>query len=410
MTRTTHAGDRKKQLGDVAANLFLEHGYHGVGVNDIAGAAGISGPALYRHFPSKQALLAHVLLSGLGHVHAAAETLDADLPAARRLSGFTRSLAEVAVEQRGASALWRWEGRHLTEDDHDGVLGSANTIMTRWSKTVLEARPELSGADADLLCWAAMSVFGSVAVHRTTLPKRRFVQLVGNLAEATLAVSMPAVMAADGPLPADTTPSHGTASHGVGSHGTGSNGSGSSKREELLGAATTLFRKHGFRAVSVEEIGHAAGLAAPSVYRHFASKADMLLAACRRMADRLAADAAALTDTDDPASTLDRLIVSYVDTAADNRDLIGVYSTDTHHLPPDECAELGRLQREYVARWVALAGQIRPDRDEKATRVTVHAALTIVNDLVRTGKTWQRARLRTELVTLARAVLNAEGA
>ncbi|HUQ00719.1 MAG TPA: TetR/AcrR family transcriptional regulator [Aeromicrobium sp.] len=49
---------RRQQIIDTAAELFASRGYHGVSVNDIGAACGISGPALYKHFPSKQALLA----------------------------------------------------------------------------------------------------------------------------------------------------------------------------------------------------------------------------------------------------------------------------------------------------------------------------------------------------------------
>jgi AcrR family transcriptional regulator len=49
---------RRQQIIDTAAELFASRGYHGVSVNDIGAALGISGPALYKHFSSKQALLA----------------------------------------------------------------------------------------------------------------------------------------------------------------------------------------------------------------------------------------------------------------------------------------------------------------------------------------------------------------
>lgn len=53
--------DRRQQIIDTASDLFASHGFHGVSVHDIGGACGISGPALYKHFPSKQALLAATL-------------------------------------------------------------------------------------------------------------------------------------------------------------------------------------------------------------------------------------------------------------------------------------------------------------------------------------------------------------
>lgn len=54
---------RREQILATAAELFAERGFHGVSVADLGAACGISGPALYRHFPSKDAMLAEMLVS-----------------------------------------------------------------------------------------------------------------------------------------------------------------------------------------------------------------------------------------------------------------------------------------------------------------------------------------------------------
>jgi AcrR family transcriptional regulator len=54
---------RREEILEAAAQLFAKHGFHGVSIDDIGGAVGISGPGLYRHFPSKEAILAEMLLS-----------------------------------------------------------------------------------------------------------------------------------------------------------------------------------------------------------------------------------------------------------------------------------------------------------------------------------------------------------
>lgn len=53
---------RRRSLLDAAATLFSEHGFNGVSMEDLGTAVGISGPAVYRHFPSKQAVLAELLI------------------------------------------------------------------------------------------------------------------------------------------------------------------------------------------------------------------------------------------------------------------------------------------------------------------------------------------------------------
>ena len=54
---------RRDEILRTAAELFARRGFHGVSVADIGASCGMSGPALYKHFPSKDALLADMLVS-----------------------------------------------------------------------------------------------------------------------------------------------------------------------------------------------------------------------------------------------------------------------------------------------------------------------------------------------------------
>src|SRR5690606_8679263 len=54
--------ERADSLLHEAARLFAERGYSGVSLEDIGSAVGVSGPAVYRHFSGKQALLGAVLV------------------------------------------------------------------------------------------------------------------------------------------------------------------------------------------------------------------------------------------------------------------------------------------------------------------------------------------------------------
>ena len=63
MTTRTAEPTRREQILATAADLFAARGFHGVSVDDLGAACGISGPALYRHFASKDAVLAEMLVS-----------------------------------------------------------------------------------------------------------------------------------------------------------------------------------------------------------------------------------------------------------------------------------------------------------------------------------------------------------
>lgn len=69
MAATTAAGtSRREQILAVAAQLFARRGFHGVSIADLGAAVGVSGPALYRHFPGKEALLAEMLVGISEHL------------------------------------------------------------------------------------------------------------------------------------------------------------------------------------------------------------------------------------------------------------------------------------------------------------------------------------------------------
>jgi AcrR family transcriptional regulator len=50
------ASERREQLLAVAVEMFAEHGYHGLSMEQLAVAAGVSKPVLYQHFSSKHDL------------------------------------------------------------------------------------------------------------------------------------------------------------------------------------------------------------------------------------------------------------------------------------------------------------------------------------------------------------------
>jgi AcrR family transcriptional regulator len=60
--RSKAKSDRRTQLIAAAERLVAERGYLAVRLEDIGAATGVSGPAIYRHFPNKEALLVELLV------------------------------------------------------------------------------------------------------------------------------------------------------------------------------------------------------------------------------------------------------------------------------------------------------------------------------------------------------------
>src|ERR1700736_5797477 len=52
---------RRRQLLDVAVEVFADRGYHGTSMEGVAEAAGVTKPVLYQHFSSKRELYVELL-------------------------------------------------------------------------------------------------------------------------------------------------------------------------------------------------------------------------------------------------------------------------------------------------------------------------------------------------------------
>ncbi|MBC7155839.1 MAG: TetR/AcrR family transcriptional regulator [Rhodobacteraceae bacterium] len=65
---------------DVAARLFRDHGYGGVSLRKIAGAAGIKAGSIYYHFGSRDEIVVEILDAGIRTVHESMRQAVAALP------------------------------------------------------------------------------------------------------------------------------------------------------------------------------------------------------------------------------------------------------------------------------------------------------------------------------------------
>jgi len=97
------AGGRRAEITAAAARFFAEHGYHTVGMREIADAVGMRGASLYNHFSSKEEVFYAIAL-GMTKVPVDEHLplLDAEGTPATRLAALLRAhirhLAEHRVE------------------------------------------------------------------------------------------------------------------------------------------------------------------------------------------------------------------------------------------------------------------------------------------------------------------------
>lgn len=383
--------DRKERILDAAAELFRDRGYHNVSVADVAGAVGITAPALYRHFRGKPDLLAQV-------VDRTVDTIAAACAAAPDLDTYLATASAQSLERRGAAVLWQREARHLPEEQRERERHELSAAAASIGKLIGAERPGLPAADRTLLAWAVLSVFGSLSWHRTSLPRRRFEEVMLRLAGAA-ARCEPGTTGDGGPGRDDAPAAREPGAYAA---------LALSRREEILAAALRLFDERGFQSVSTDDIGEAAGASGPSIYKHFPTKTDLLVAGVARGGEhRRAGTAAALAEPGTPGETLERLLRSYVDFALAHTRLIGLILAELDQLPEKERKAARQAQREYLALWGRLFAEARPGTDAAEGRIVVSAVLTVVDNAVRTGRLGARPDLGERLVEIGLALLRA---
>jgi AcrR family transcriptional regulator len=154
------------------------------------------------------------------------------------------------------------------------------------------------------------------------------------------------------------------------------------RREAILGAAVDLFRRRGFHSVGIDEIGTAAGISGPGVYRHFASKGAVLVALFDSVTEQMLIAAEEAQKADAPAAEmLERLVTLHVTTAVEQRARLAVWIQDGLSLPAPERARIRQRQAEYVAIWVQALVRLRPELAPAEAEMLVHAALGAVNSV-----------------------------
>ena len=152
------------------------------------------------------------------------------------------------------------------------------------------------------------------------------------------------------------------------------------RRQALLSAAASLFAAHGFNRVSLEDLGAAAGVSGPAVYRHFAGKQAVLGALLLSVSqDLLGGGRRVVADSGAPAGALARLVAFHVDFALSNPDVIRVQDQDFSSLADEDQAEVRTLQGSYVELWVQVLAELHPGTETTELRVRAHATFDLIN-------------------------------
>jgi len=133
------------------------------------------------------------------------------------------------------------------------------------------------------------------------------------------------------------------------------------RRERLIAAAARLFREQGYERTSVRQLAEAVGILSGSVFHHFDSKEDILMAVMSTtiaaMTERLqqAGEAA-----DDPAGRLRALIRTELELLhGETRDGVAVAFFQWHSLGEHNQKQVLGMRETYESVWLKALGQAR---------------------------------------------------
>ena len=157
------------------------------------------------------------------------------------------------------------------------------------------------------------------------------------------------------------------------------------RRQQLLDAACTMIFERGYGPVSIADIGAAAHVSGPAIYRHFASKADLLAVLCNQTIDRLIELVGPRRS--DPTDELAALITGQVRLTVRHWQLVRVFSDEERSLPDEMRRMVRRREREHAQRWVDALRALAPA--ERLTELEMSAFATV--GMILSAARWPQA-------------------
>lgn len=174
---------RQRELLQAAADLFARHGYRAVGINDISGALGLTGPAFYRHFPSKEAVLVAVLedavIAHLEDVEEIKRTVDDPLEA---LTAIVENHVAFVHDHTADIVTWRTEVRSLAEADRHRLRVLMRLYTEEWVAALAALRPGADEESLRAMCHGAISLIQSATEFSSKLPREKAAPLLARMA------------------------------------------------------------------------------------------------------------------------------------------------------------------------------------------------------------------------------------
>ncbi|MGH3253512.1 MAG: SACE_7040 family transcriptional regulator [Trebonia sp.] len=181
---------RREEILAQAAHLFARRGFHGVTIDDIGAAVGISGPGIYRHFASKEAVVAEMLLDisqrlldeGSRRAVAAAD-------AAAALDALLDWHVSFALSQPDLIIVQNRELAHVPEPARRQIRRLQRLYVEEWVTVLSELSPQAAPSRLRTAVHAIFGLLNSTPYSASELPPEAVAGLLHTMAGGALAAA-----------------------------------------------------------------------------------------------------------------------------------------------------------------------------------------------------------------------------
>ncbi|MYS84095.1 TetR/AcrR family transcriptional regulator [Embleya scabrispora] len=180
---------RREQILQVAARLFAERGYQSVGMDDIGAAVGISGPALYKHFRGKEAMLTELLVDISEKLLARGLERAAIEEPAQALAALIEGQVEFALRHPDLITLHDHALNQVPTAERHRIRRVQRAYVEIWVEVALKAHPgRLDDREARAAVHAAFGLINSTP-HTLRTPQRILAPMLRRMALGALSAA-----------------------------------------------------------------------------------------------------------------------------------------------------------------------------------------------------------------------------
>lgn len=186
-TRRVRGRLRREEILAAAAGLFARHGFHGVSIDDIGSAVGMSGPGIYRHFPGKEAVLSQMLLDISQRLldegsHRSVAAADASAA----LDALLRWHISFALAQPDLITVQTRELANVPEPARRQIRRLQRLYVEEWVTVLTEMFPGALQASLRTSVHATFGLLNSTPHSASELPAEAMTELLHTMARAAL--------------------------------------------------------------------------------------------------------------------------------------------------------------------------------------------------------------------------------